>query len=72
VLSHFLFHTGHEEDYVIELANEVRKVLAESSTKKVTPVKESRASRVANKSKNNVPTAHQILPHHPEAVATTI
>lgn len=67
-----LFNTGHEEDYVIELANEVRKVLAESSMKKVTPVKESRASRVANKSKSNVPTAHQILPHHPEAVATTI
>ncbi|KAL0872859.1 hypothetical protein Bca101_022564 [Brassica carinata] len=60
---------GHEEDYVIELANEVRKVLAESSTKK-----EPRASRVANKSKkSNVPTAHQILlPHQPEAVATTI
>ncbi|EOA17378.1 hypothetical protein CARUB_v10005666mg [Capsella rubella] len=62
---------GHEEDYVIELANEVRKVLAESSTKKVSPVKESRVSRVANKSKSNVPTAHQILPLHPEAVATT-
>lgn len=67
-----MFYTGHEEDYVIELANEVRKVLAEYSTKKVTPVKEPRASRVANKSKSNVPTAHQILPHQPEAVATTI
>ncbi|KAL0687209.1 hypothetical protein Bca4012_086886 [Brassica carinata] len=63
---------GHEEDYVIELANEVRKVLAESSMKKVTPVKEPRASRVVNKAKSNVPTAHQILPHQPEAVATTI
>ncbi|KAJ4866047.1 ChaC-like family protein [Raphanus sativus] len=63
---------GHEEDYVIELANEVRKVLAESSTMKVTPVKEPRASRVSNKSKSNVPTAHQILPYQPEAVATTI
>ena len=68
-----LFHTGHEEDYVIELANEVRKVLAESSTKKVTPVKEPRTiSRVVNKAKTNVPTAHQMLPHQPEAVATTI
>lgn len=62
------FHAGHEEEYVIELANEVRKVLAE----KVTPVKESRASPVAKKSKSNVPTAHQILPHQPEAVATTL
>ncbi|XP_024005806.1 gamma-glutamylcyclotransferase 2-2 isoform X1 [Eutrema salsugineum] len=63
---------GHEEEYVIELANEVRKVLAESSPKKLTPVKESRGSRMANKSKGNVPTAHQMLPRHPEAVATTI
>ncbi|CAN8273355.1 unnamed protein product [Cochlearia groenlandica] len=81
LLEKALHDIGHEEEYVIELANEVRKVLAKSSTKEVSPVSESRASLVANKSKSNVPTtSHQILPpspppphhNHQESVATKI
>ncbi|XP_010548528.1 PREDICTED: gamma-glutamylcyclotransferase 2-2 [Tarenaya hassleriana] len=67
---------GHEDDYVIELANEVRKVLGSPTGMKAKGMaKETRsaisASRVAHKSKSNVPTAHQ-LSSQPEAIATTI